>query len=173
MADNTTLNTGSGGDTLATDDIGGVKYPRSKLVIGADGTNDGDVSAANPLPVKGTGTAGTANAGVLTVQGIASMTPVQIGDNSGSITVDWAGTAPPIGAGVEATALRVTLATDSTGVVSIDDNELANLICLMEEVFGALPFIFGTLVSSLIALLIASAGLLFMLRRARFISQNR
>jgi len=51
MADNTTLNTGSGGDTLATDDIGGVKYPRSKIVIGADGTNDGDVSSANPLPV--------------------------------------------------------------------------------------------------------------------------
>lgn len=122
MADNTTLNTGSGGDTLATDDIAGVKYPRSKIVIGADGANDGDVSSANPLPVKGTGTAGTANAGVLTVQGIASMTPVQIADNSGSITVDWAGTAPPIGAGVEATALRVTLATDSTGVVSVDDN---------------------------------------------------
>lgn len=37
-------------------------------------------------------------------------------------TVDWAGTAPPIGAGVEATALRVTVATDSTGVLSIDDN---------------------------------------------------
>lgn len=51
MADNTILNTGSGGDTLATDDIGGVKYPRSKIVIGADGTNDGDVSATNPLPV--------------------------------------------------------------------------------------------------------------------------
>lgn len=50
MADNTTLNTGSGGDTLATDDIGGVKYPRGKIVIGADGTNDGDVSSANPLP---------------------------------------------------------------------------------------------------------------------------
>lgn len=32
------------------------------------------------------------------------------------------GAAVPIGAGVEATALRVTLATDSTGVVSIDDN---------------------------------------------------
>lgn len=122
MADNTTLDTGSGGDTIATDDIGGVKYPRSKLVIGADGTNDGDVSATNPLPVNGTGTAGTANAGVVTVQGIASMTPVAVSDNSGSLTVDWAGTAPPIGAGVEATALRVTVATDSTGVVSIDDN---------------------------------------------------
>ncbi len=50
MADNTTLNTGSGGDTIASDDIGGVKFPRSKITIGADGTNDGDVSSANPLP---------------------------------------------------------------------------------------------------------------------------
>lgn len=50
MADNTLLNTGTGGDTIATDDIGGIKYPRSKIVIGADGTNDGDVSSANPLP---------------------------------------------------------------------------------------------------------------------------
>ena len=50
MADNTTLNAGSGGDTIATDDISGVKFPRSKITIGADGTNDGDVSSANPLP---------------------------------------------------------------------------------------------------------------------------
>ena len=43
-------------------------------------------------------------------------------DTTNAVTVDWAGTAPPIGAGTEAAALRVTLATDSTGVVSIDDN---------------------------------------------------
>lgn len=53
MADNTTINAQTGGDVIATDDIGGVKYPRSKLVIGADGVNDGDVSAANPMPVGG------------------------------------------------------------------------------------------------------------------------
>lgn len=57
MSDNTTLDAGSGGDTIATDDISGVKFPRSKIVIGADGTNDGDVSSANPLPVTGTITA--------------------------------------------------------------------------------------------------------------------
>ena len=47
---------------------------------------------------------------------------VHIADGDNAITVDWAGTAPPIGAGTEAAALRVTLATDSTGVVSVDDN---------------------------------------------------
>lgn len=54
MADNLTLNTGTGGDTLAADDIGGVKYPRTKLTIGADGVDDGDVAAGNPLPVTAT-----------------------------------------------------------------------------------------------------------------------
>lgn len=36
---------------LATDDIDGVHYPRTKLIFGADGITAGDVSAANPLPV--------------------------------------------------------------------------------------------------------------------------
>lgn len=39
------------GETFAFDDIGGVKFPRVKLVIGADGVNSGDVSSANLLPV--------------------------------------------------------------------------------------------------------------------------
>lgn len=36
---------------FATDEIGGVHYPRTKLTLGADGTNDGTVSSANPMPV--------------------------------------------------------------------------------------------------------------------------
>lgn len=51
MADNTTLDPGSGGDIIAADEIGGVKYPRSKITLGVDGVNDGDVSASNPMPV--------------------------------------------------------------------------------------------------------------------------
>lgn len=50
MADNTTLNAGSGGDVIASDDIAGVKFQRIKLVHGINGVNDGDVSSANPLP---------------------------------------------------------------------------------------------------------------------------
>lgn len=55
MADNiqAKANTGAGVEVLAADDIGGVLYPRTKLVIGADGINDGDVSASNPMPVTG------------------------------------------------------------------------------------------------------------------------
>lgn len=52
MADNTTLNVGTAGDVIATDDISGVKFQRIKLIHGADGVNAGDVSKANPLPVQ-------------------------------------------------------------------------------------------------------------------------
>lgn len=51
MADNTELNPGAGGDIAAADDIGGVKYQRVKLTLGADGVNDGDVASGNPIPV--------------------------------------------------------------------------------------------------------------------------
>lgn len=53
MADNTTLNVGASGDVIASDDISSVKYQRIKLIHGVDGTNDGDVSRSNPLPVAG------------------------------------------------------------------------------------------------------------------------
>lgn len=52
MSDDVRLNVGTGGDLIAADDIGNVKYPRMKLVHGADGTNAGDVSTANGLPVQ-------------------------------------------------------------------------------------------------------------------------
>ena len=52
MADNTTLNAGTGGDVIGADDISSVKYQRVKLIHGVDGTNDGDVATTNPLPVK-------------------------------------------------------------------------------------------------------------------------
>lgn len=62
MADNVTADPGSGGATLAADDVGGVYYPRSKLTLGADGVSDGDVSSTNPMPVTDAGVGGTADA---------------------------------------------------------------------------------------------------------------
>lgn len=50
MAENTTLNPGTGGDIIATDDIGGVKHQRVKVQYGDNGSAT-DVSAANPLPI--------------------------------------------------------------------------------------------------------------------------
>jgi hypothetical protein len=60
MADDVTINVGSGGDAIAADDISSVKYQRIKLIHGIDGTNDGDVAATNPLPVS-TASNGTQN----------------------------------------------------------------------------------------------------------------
>jgi hypothetical protein len=51
MADNTILNTGTGGDTIATDDIGGVKHQRVKIEYGGDGSAT-DVSTTTPLPIR-------------------------------------------------------------------------------------------------------------------------
>jgi hypothetical protein len=58
MADNTTLNTGTGGDVIASDDVttlnggasSGVKVQRVKVMFGDDNTAR-DASAAFPLPV--------------------------------------------------------------------------------------------------------------------------
>lgn len=50
MADNINVTPGTGA-TVAADDIGGALHQRVKVVIGADGTSNGDVSATNPMPV--------------------------------------------------------------------------------------------------------------------------
>lgn len=114
MADNVQLNAGAGGQTLRTDDVGGFQYQMIKLGFGGDGVAQ-DVLTTNGLPVNqqtgatwaisaaslplptgaataakqpALGTSGAASADVITVQGILGMTPVQIADNGGSITVD-------------------------------------------------------------------------------------
>lgn len=119
MADNTTLNAGSGGDSIATDDIGGVKYPRSKIVIGADGVNGGDVSSSNPMPVTGTGTAGTAATGVVTVQGIASGVAIPVSDNGSTLSIDDGAGSITVDGTV---AVSGTVAiTDNSGSITVDD----------------------------------------------------
>lgn len=71
MADNTTLNPGTGGDVIATDDVAGVKYQVVKLAVGADGAA-ALVANANPIPISDA-------AGSLTVDGTVSV--------SGTVTV--------------------------------------------------------------------------------------
>lgn len=78
------------------------------------------------------GTAGAASTDVITVQGIASMTALKV-DNNGTFVVQVDGTAltrltdietntdsgAVVGNGAAATAQRVTLANDSTGIVAL------------------------------------------------------
>lgn len=52
MADDIGYTPGAGA-TIAADEVVGVLFQRIKLTLGADGVNDGDVSAANPVPVSG------------------------------------------------------------------------------------------------------------------------
>ena len=88
MADNVVADAGAGGATFAADDILGVHYPRTKLVIGADGTNDGDVAAGNPLPV--TGTVAVTNAGLTELAAAinaSSQMDVNIAASAATLTV--------------------------------------------------------------------------------------
>lgn len=55
MADNVPITAGSG-TSIGADDISSVWYQRIKVIHGADGTNDGDVSTANPFPTRGVAT---------------------------------------------------------------------------------------------------------------------
>lgn len=98
MADNTTLNAGSGGDVIATDDISSVKYQRVKLTLGADGVNDGDVSSSNPIPST---TADIVASGTITAQNAAptgnsptANSTVATGDLTGigTLTIQLTGT---------------------------------------------------------------------------------
>lgn len=61
MADNVNLTAGDGTIVAGTDTIGGVAYPRAKVVWGPDGTvNDTDVATGKPLPVQLRTATGTA-----------------------------------------------------------------------------------------------------------------
>ena len=53
MADNTTLNIGTGGDVIASDDIAGVKYQIVKIAHGLADAAPVHSSATNPFPVAG------------------------------------------------------------------------------------------------------------------------
>jgi hypothetical protein len=54
MPDNVGYTPGSGA-LIAADDIGGNLHQRVKVVVGADGVSDGDVSLTNPMPIQGVG----------------------------------------------------------------------------------------------------------------------
>ena len=73
MADNITLNPGLAGKIVATDDILGVQYQRNKITLGADGVNDGDISAANPMPVYFPPVSPVDRSGTITTGGVAQV----------------------------------------------------------------------------------------------------
>ena len=152
MADNTTLPSGdAGGDTLASDDISGIKFPRSKIVIGADGTNDGDVSSGNPMPVTGTVTANlgaTDNAVLDNIQ-----TAVEVIDNAISgneMQVDVVTSALPTGAATAAKQPALgTAGTASTDVISVQG--IASMTAIVVDGSGVTQPVSGTVTANLSA----------------------
>lgn len=112
MADNTVLNTGSGGDTIATDDIAGIKFQRVKIALGADGAHDGDVSSALPLPTSmtsqplPTGAATEATLATLATQATLSALNTKT---------------PALGSAVSASSSPVVIASDQVVSVSEPD----------------------------------------------------
>lgn len=101
MADNTVLNTGTGGDTIASDDIGGIKHQRVKVEHGADGSAT-DVSTSSPLPVDQTNTS-VADGGTLPAKGVqvggtdGTVFQVFSTDSAGRVNTNVTGTVPVSG----------------------------------------------------------------------------
>jgi hypothetical protein len=113
MADNITIKDGGGTNvTLGSKDVGGVQYPQSTPVT--------------PGGVTMVGTAGTASAGVMTIQGITSMTPIIVSDGSGALSVDDNGGSLTIDGSVSISgnaAVTIAAGAISTGATSIAENE--------------------------------------------------
>ena len=94
MSDNTQI---PDSDLIASDDIGGVKHQRVKLVLGADGVSDGDVSSANPMPVSGAfyqGTQPVSGAVALDAPTLAALETTSISGTVGVTGTFWQATQP-------------------------------------------------------------------------------
>ena len=101
MADNTELNVASGGDTIATDDIGGVKHQQVKLEYGPEGTAT-PVTLISGLPMQPINSVSEANSTATAliasddftgtgedVSSYASITVFIESDVSGSISMEF------------------------------------------------------------------------------------
>lgn len=94
------------------------------------------VTLAGAERVVGTGTAGTANAGVVTIQGIASMTPVQVSQaTAANLNATIVGTKTNNNATPGATNLGVLPAVASTSAPSYTDTDM---VALSTDLSGSL-----------------------------------
>lgn len=122
MADNITLDAGSGGATLATDDVGGTHYQINKLAHGAlDSATI--VSTASGLPVQMQGTWNVTNAGTFVVQEDgAALTALQLIDDIVAVL----GTATYTETSSKG-ALIGAVRNDALATLADTDNEIAPL----------------------------------------------
>lgn len=113
MADNVPYTPGSG-VTIAADDIASTHYQRIKVVLGADGTNLGDVNPANPMPVSGT----VSVSGALPVSGTVSLS----GPVSGTVSIS--GPVAISGTALVSVVPGVSVVAQVSGTVTAPDPNL-------------------------------------------------
>ena len=107
---------------IAADLIGGVHYQRVKIILGAEGVNDGDLSSSNGLPISGTITAITDPVAVTgtfwqATQPISGSVSV-----SGTVAVSgtfWQATQPVSAASLPLPSGASTSAAQTTGNTSL------------------------------------------------------
>lgn len=128
MADNVAVTPGSGA-TLAADDIGGVLYGRTKIVIGDDGVNGGDVSASNPMPVTGALTDTQLRATAVPVSGTfwqatqpvsAASLPLPTGAATEATLSTMNGKLPSPGQALMAASQPVVIASNQTAIPTVE-----------------------------------------------------
>lgn len=133
MSDDTTLSTAVGtGDKIRTVDRGTKKTPVSLLDVGGTSAEAliGDSGVA--LPIKGTGTAGAAATGVVTIQGIASAVAVKV--DGSAVTQPVSATSLPLPSGAATAAAQATGITALAGL----DTKLTILAGYLDGVETAL-----------------------------------
>jgi hypothetical protein len=101
MADNINVTPGVGA-VIAADEIAGALHQRIKLTLGADGSNDGDVSSSNPLPIS--------------LPSGASTSALQTTGNSSLASLD--GKAPNLGQATMVASVPVVIASNQTSIPS-------------------------------------------------------
>lgn len=120
MADNLDITQGTG-TTIGADEISSVKYQRIKIIVGADGTNDGDVCTGNPMPISDAG-------GSVTVDGTVAVTNADLSTISGDTTsIDGKITACNTGAVVLAAGSAAIGKLAANSGVDIGDVDVTSL----------------------------------------------
>lgn len=129
MADNVTLNAGSGGVALAAQDESSVFYQEVKLTASGSGTTEALSKAedsAHSSGEHGILALAVRNDTLAALAGTDGDYAVLQVNDLGALFVDlaeFAGNAVNLGNGAVGTGtLRVTIASDTTGVLSVDDN---------------------------------------------------
>lgn len=143
MADNIELNAGSGGATLATDDVGGVQYQIVKLDVGGDGAS-ALLGSSNPIPVSLASVPSHAvtNAGTFAVQAAQSGT-WNITNISGTVSL-------PTGAATAAKQPALgTAGSASTDVLTVQG--IASMTALKVDGSAVTQPVSGTVTANLAA----------------------